>query len=64
MPGLSGLETVRKLRDRHVAVPTILISGIPNRAMRECASDAGVDFVEKPLLGNALIDGIRAVIKH
>ena len=64
MPGLSGLDTVRKLRERHVEVPAILITGHPNTAMRARASRAGVAIVEKPLFGNALIEGIRGVINH
>jgi FixJ family two-component response regulator len=64
MPGMSGLETVRQLRDRKVSVPAILITGHPTAILRACASDAGVDIVEKPLFGNALIEGIRGVIKH
>lgn len=64
MPGLSGLDTVRKLRERRVTVPAILITGHPNTAMRASASRAGVPIVEKPLFGNALIEGIRGVIKH
>jgi FixJ family two-component response regulator len=64
MPGMSGLETVRQLRDRNISVPAILITGHPNAILRASASDAGIDIVEKPLFGNALIEGIRGVIKH
>jgi two-component system, LuxR family, response regulator FixJ len=64
MRGMSGLETVRKLRDRHVAVPAILISGGVSKAIHKTARDAGIDVIEKPIHGNALIEGIRAVIKH
>jgi FixJ family two-component response regulator len=64
MPGLTGLETVRELHHRHVDVPTILISGRPTRALSACADRAGVEIIEKPLLGNALVDGIRARIRH
>jgi len=64
MPGLTGLETVKKLRERHVTVPTILITGHPTAALRARARGEGADIVEKPLFGNALIEGIRGVIKH
>jgi two-component system response regulator FixJ len=64
MPGLSGLETVRQLRDRKIAVPAILITGHPSANLRASASSAGIGIVEKPLFGNALIEGIRGAIKH
>jgi two-component system, LuxR family, response regulator FixJ len=64
MPGLSGLETLNKLRERHVTVPAILITGHPNSMLLARAQGAGVNIIEKPLYGNALIDGIRGVIKH
>ena len=64
MPGLTGLETVSKLRERSVAVPAILITGHPNTMLRARARGAGVNVIEKPLFGNALIEGIRGVINH
>ena len=64
MPGLTGLETVSKLRERSVAVPAILITGHPNKTLRARAHGAGVNVIEKPLFGNALIEGIRGVINH
>jgi two-component system response regulator FixJ len=64
MPGLTGLETVKKLRERRVTVPTILITGHPSAALRARARGAGADVVEKPLFGNALIEGIRGIIRH
>lgn len=62
MPGLTGIETVCELRDRHIDVPAILITGRPNPALSASAHRASVDIIEKPLFGNALIDGIRAKI--
>jgi FixJ family two-component response regulator len=64
MPGLSGLDTVSKLRERRVTVPAILITGHPSTMVRARAGRAGVHIVEKPLFGNALIEGIRGVIEH
>ncbi len=64
MPGLTELETVKKLRERRVTVPTILITGHPSAALRARAHGAGADVVEKPLFGNALIEGIRGIIRH
>src|SRR6478609_3181719 len=46
MRGLSGLDTVSKLRERHVIVPAILITGHSSRALRARASEAGVNIIE------------------
>ena len=62
MPGLSGLDLVTKLRERRVAVPVILITTHPSRALAARAEKAAVPIVEKPLLGNALLDEIRSLM--
>ena len=62
MPGMSGLDLIAKLRDRHDATPAILITSNPSPALREQAKQAEVPIVEKPLLGNALLEKIRHVV--
>ncbi|HZN30630.1 MAG TPA: response regulator [Xanthobacteraceae bacterium] len=62
LPGLSGLDLVTKLRERRVAVPVILITTHPSRAVAARAEKAAVPIVEKPLLGNALLDEIRSLM--
>jgi len=47
------------LRDRDVLTPTILLISDPNPALSARAVAAGVPIVEKPLLGNVLVDRIR-----
>jgi len=62
MPGMTGLDLVAKLRDRKLSVPAVLITTHPPRAVLVRAGKAGVPIVEKPLLGNALLDKIRELI--
>jgi two-component system, LuxR family, response regulator FixJ len=62
MPGTSGLDLVAKLRERNVPVPVVLITSNPPKALVVRADKAGVPIVEKPLLGNALLDKIRELI--
>ena len=62
MPGLSGLDLVTKLRERRIAVPVILMTTHPSRALAARAENAAVPIVEKPLLGNALLDEIRSLM--
>jgi two-component system, LuxR family, response regulator FixJ len=61
MPGISGLDLIAQLRERLVAAPAILITSHPSLSVRQRAAKADVPIVEKPLLGNALLDKIRDV---
>lgn len=69
MPGMSGLELQRHLRERRVDLPVIIISGHADVAMAVQALKAGAaDFIEKPFdedvllssVGRALDSGARA----
>ncbi len=59
MPGMNGMELIAKLRDQKVATPAILLISHPNPAVSARAATADVPIVEKPLLGDALVDRIR-----
>jgi FixJ family two-component response regulator len=62
MPGLKGLDLVAKLREQPNTIPVILITTHPSRALIARAQEAQVGIVEKPLLGNVLVDRIRELI--
>jgi FixJ family two-component response regulator len=64
MPRMSGLDVVAKLRNRDFLAPVILITGHPNAAVLKRATSADILIVEKPFLGNALIENIRVVISQ
>ena len=64
LPGMNGLDVVAELRKERIAAPVILITSHPTNIVQERAARAGVPIVEKPLLGNALIDRIRDAIAH
>jgi two-component system response regulator FixJ len=60
MPGLSGLDLVRRLGDEAAAVPTILITGHGDIDMAVAAIKLGaVDFIEKPFDESRLLAAIR-----
>jgi two-component system response regulator FixJ len=63
MPGTSGLDLVAELRRRDLLVPVILITSAPPKVLVARAGEAGVPIVEKPLLGNALLEKIRDVAR-
>jgi FixJ family two-component response regulator len=62
LPKMSGLDLVAALRARGKRPPSILITSHPSAAVRDEAREAGVQIVEKPLLGNTLVDRIRSVL--
>ncbi len=59
MPGMSGMELIETLRSRQVSTPAILLVSHPNAAVSARAAKAAIPIVEKPLLGNALMERIR-----
>jgi two-component system, LuxR family, response regulator FixJ len=62
MPRMTGLELVAALRKQGAEIPAILISEHVTRALSAWASGVGVPVVEKPFVGNGLIDLIRSAI--
>jgi two-component system, LuxR family, response regulator FixJ len=64
MPVMSGMELIANLRQRKVATPAILIISHLNAALSARAAVAEVPIVEKPFLGNALVDSIREACRQ
>ena len=62
LPGMNGLDLLARLRDRKVSLPAILITTDPSSAVRSRAASAGVRLVEKPLLSDALFQGIQTAL--
>jgi len=65
MPQMSGLQVQSALKQRHVALPVVFLTGssdipIAVAAMREGA----VDFIEKPFDNEDLVARLRAAIER
>ena len=56
MPAMNGLELVAKLRDRHISIPAILVTSLPNENLRNRAAAAGISIVEKPVMDSRLLE--------
>jgi FixJ family two-component response regulator len=63
LPGISGLDTLRQLRARHVVLPAVFVTSHPKPAFREAAARAGAPIVEKPLEGETLISAIQRILE-
>jgi two-component system, LuxR family, response regulator FixJ len=55
----NGLHSIAQLRARRFSAPAILVTSQPSPSLRKEAEKARVPIVEKPLLGNGLLDTIR-----
>jgi two-component system response regulator FixJ len=63
MPGLSGLDLQRELRNRDAALPVILITGHGDIAMAVKAIKEGAfDFIEKPFEEERLVSSIVGAV--
>lgn len=63
MPGLSGVALLAELRARGLSCPAIVIASNPGFRCRQDVIAAGAPLVEKPLMGAALGDHVRAALK-
>ena len=62
LPGMDGLQLLSGLRARSVTLPALLTATNPDKRLRRRASAAGVGIVEKPILGEALVEGVRSAL--
>lgn len=60
MPGLSGAETLRQLRQINPNVPILLSSGYSEVETRHLFAEEHVDFLQKPFTMNTLIQQVQA----
>lgn len=63
MPDVSGIDLVRKLKERQIELPIVMITGHGDVPLAVEAMRAGVvDFIEKPFENEALLRSIRAAL--
>ncbi|MGB5623862.1 MAG: response regulator [Gammaproteobacteria bacterium] len=64
LPGMSGIELLRRLRERGVRAPTILLSEDSDIPTAVDAIRAGaVDFIEKPFIDRVLLRRVKAALE-
>jgi UDP-3-O-[3-hydroxymyristoyl] N-acetylglucosamine deacetylase len=65
LPGLDGLQLLKRLQGRFPALPIIMMSGHAGIETAVAAIKAGAyDFMEKPLHLDVLLDKVKSAIKH
>jgi two-component system response regulator FixJ len=64
MPGMTGLDLVRRLRELSVDLPVVVITGHADVPMAVEAMKAGVvDFIEKPFEDDVLLGVVRGMLE-
>src|SRR5277367_1495148 len=65
MPGLSGLELLRRLKDLKVDVPVIVITGHGDVPLAvEAMKSGAADFLEKPFDDEVLLASVRSALRQ
>ncbi len=65
LPGIDGLQLLKRLHGRFPALPVIMMSGHAGIESAVAAIKAGAyDFMEKPLHLEVLLDKVKSALKH
>ena len=65
LPGIDGMQLLKRLHDRFPALPVIMMSGHAGIEAAVAAIKAGAyDFLEKPLHLEVLLDKVKSALKH
>ncbi|MDR3420624.1 MAG: response regulator FixJ [Xanthobacteraceae bacterium] len=65
MPGMSGIDLLRRLKELKVAVPVIIITGHGDVPLAVEAMKVGAaDFLEKPFDDEALLASVRSALRE
>jgi two-component system, LuxR family, response regulator FixJ len=65
MPGLSGIELLRRLQEMRIGLPVIVITGHGDVPLAVEAMKCGaVDFLEKPFDDDVLLASVRAALNR
>ncbi len=63
MPRMDGIQLLRELRSRGVALPVVLMTGHGDISMAVRAMKAGaLDFIEKPFAAETMLDAVRRAL--
>ena len=63
MPGMDGLDLVGALRTRGIPIPAVLVTGDPNRKVRDRAAAIKVPVVAKWNSADDLVGNIHEMVK-
>lgn len=62
LPDIDGLAALKLLRERGLSCPAIIIASNPSERCRAAAEKAGAPLIEKPIMGEALVDILQEML--
>jgi two-component system, LuxR family, response regulator FixJ len=63
MPGIDGIELIRRLKDRGIALPVIVMTGHADVPMAvEAMKEGAIDFLEKPFGDEVFLAAVRSAL--
>jgi two-component system, LuxR family, response regulator FixJ len=65
MPGLSGIDLLKRLRDGKIGVPVIVVTGHGDVPLAvEAMKFGAIDFLEKPFDDEVLLSAVRSAMRN
>lgn len=65
MPGASGLDVLREIRQRGMGIPVMMLTALGDLDDRVAGFDTGADdYLPKPFAGKELISRVRALLRR
>ena len=62
LPEMDGLTLISRARAAGMTAPALIIAGKPDASVRRKAAEAGIEIIDKPLVGDDLKQRIRAAL--
>jgi two-component system response regulator FixJ len=63
MPGIDGIELIRRLKERGIALPVIVMTGHADVPMAvEAMKEGAIDFLEKPFGDEVFLAAVRSAL--
>ena len=62
LPDMDGLSLISTARGHGMTAPALIIAGKPGASLRGRAASAGIDIIEKPLVGDEVRERIRVAL--
>ena len=59
---IDGVALTDCMRSKGLRTPIIMLTSYPNKMLKQYAAQRNIPIVEKPLVGNTLMDTIRRLL--